>query len=35
MKLNAKSLLNLSQGKWIDLIHFTNFDKIDAYVIFD
>lgn len=35
MKNNAKSLLNLSKGKRIDLINFSNFDKIDCFITFN
>jgi hypothetical protein len=34
MKAISKSLLNLSKGKRIDLIHLSNFDKMDSYVTF-
>lgn len=35
MKECAKSLLKLSEGKWIDLINFSNFEKLDFYVTFN
>jgi len=35
MKRKAMELLSLSQGKRIDLIHFTNFEKMDCYVTFN